>query len=310
MTTAILMSVIDFRTTLKYNLRRMTKFKKRRSYTQPIFYCSSVCVILLKGVAFLNRIGRNLEQKYNTYWQNCIKGKRLHFASQVGLWLSSILCHISAWKDVSNLNINKETTGRSRGVLGACSPLAPKIFSKSCSFQVIFREKPLFWANFWGPGQNSTDPPPDQNPLSATGQAVFDHNTKSFGFFETDAFVDNCPPASGLQVINALAPQRSWCFTLGNAIQTKATSTPMAKTHQAVFCLRSYFSSSIQWISMAGHTSVLFPPIGFVNKNNGREKNNLMCSGQKQDATPWRTTEDFHTSSFHRFLKKATSVDT
>ena len=45
-------------------------------------------------------------------------------------------------------------------------PLAPKIFFKSCSFQAILREKPLFWAQ--GPllDQNSTGPP-DQNPGSA-----------------------------------------------------------------------------------------------------------------------------------------------
>ena len=48
-----------------------------------------------------------------------------------------------------------------RGALGARPP-CPKISSKSCSFQEILREKPLFRANFglsppWG--QNSTGPP-------------------------------------------------------------------------------------------------------------------------------------------------------
>ncbi len=32
----------------------------------------------------------------------------------------------------------------SRGALGAWAPLAPKISSKSCSFQAILREKPYF----------------------------------------------------------------------------------------------------------------------------------------------------------------------
>ena len=48
------------------------------------------------------------------------------------------------------------------GALGARAPLAPKISSKSCSFQAILRGNPLFWANFglrdppWG--QNSAAP--------------------------------------------------------------------------------------------------------------------------------------------------------
>ena len=54
-------------------------------------------------------------------------------------------------------------------------PPAPKIFSKSCRFQAIVRERPLFWAHFglraplgsflcWGP--------PDQNPWSAPADEV------------------------------------------------------------------------------------------------------------------------------------------
>ena len=39
-------------------------------------------------------------------------------------------------------------TSRFRGALGAWVPLAPKIYSKSCSFQGIIRAKPLFWAIF------------------------------------------------------------------------------------------------------------------------------------------------------------------
>ena len=55
------------------------------------------------------------------------------------------------------------TMSGSRGLWGA-GPLAPKIFSKSCSFQAIVYDeiKTLFWANFgfrvlWG--QNTTGPP-------------------------------------------------------------------------------------------------------------------------------------------------------
>ncbi len=34
--------------------------------------------------------------------------------------------------------------GSHKRIQGAREPLAPKIFLKSCSFQVILREKPLF----------------------------------------------------------------------------------------------------------------------------------------------------------------------
>ena len=54
---------------------------------------------------------------------------------------------------------------RIQGGLGPC-PLAPKICQKSCSFQAILREKPLFWANFGlSPPLGVKTPlgPPDQN---------------------------------------------------------------------------------------------------------------------------------------------------
>ena len=49
---------------------------------------------------------------------------------------------------VCSMNANAvHHSGGSRG-LGGPAPLAPKISSKSCSFQAILREEPLFWANF------------------------------------------------------------------------------------------------------------------------------------------------------------------
>ncbi len=53
------------------------------------------------------------------------------------------------------------------GGLGAQTPLPPRFFSKSCSFQAILRGSPYFY-KFWVQpswGQNSADSP-DQNPGS------------------------------------------------------------------------------------------------------------------------------------------------
>ena len=80
-----------------------------------------------------------------------------------------------AWKHpgvVQKLLLQHGISVADPGGPGGPGPFAPKISSKSCSFQAIWREKPLFWAIFglrappWG--QKSTGPP-DQNPGFAPG---------------------------------------------------------------------------------------------------------------------------------------------
>ena len=95
--------------------------------------------------------------------------------------LLGAFCVLSAWYLKSpgakspqhqNLSIWDKTTvlsekpyvpsSGSRGALVARAPIAPMISSKSCSFQAILRETPLFWTNFrlWAPlGVNTQLPP-------------------------------------------------------------------------------------------------------------------------------------------------------
>ena len=52
------------------------------------------------------------------------------------------------WVWVASTHYRGAETVADPGGPGGPAPLAPKIFSKSCSFEAILREKPLFWANF------------------------------------------------------------------------------------------------------------------------------------------------------------------
>ncbi len=69
-------------------------------------------------------------------------------AYNVMFFLEFLIVVCYSLEDVKKMTVEPidKPSGGSRGPWGAV-PLAPKIFLKSCSFQAILREKPLFWAN-------------------------------------------------------------------------------------------------------------------------------------------------------------------
>ncbi len=90
------------------------------------------------------------------------------------------------------LNSTLHPSCRSRGPCGP-APLATKMSSKSCSFQAILREKPLFWANFglrvlpWG--QNSTGPPWPKSWIRTCWPWIYHQSSRPSGLRVTKSFV-------------------------------------------------------------------------------------------------------------------------